>query len=425
MPGRDAKPRLVPTFAALGFAGYPVISFLPEFMGVNGRAITVPFRVLILALAATVLVQIATGQHRGYVGKLTVPLAIFWTLYLLSMLRDVFLDPVRLSLPGQEYFYYGFGTSLLPMLAFFVLQSKHATLRSLKFTLVLMTVGCILGVGNNIDRLGQTAFRFDANPSLNTISFGHLGASVAGLSLMLVLQGQRSVFPRWILIVLGTSGLLTVALAGSRGPVIALAVMLGVTFLACVRRGRGLQVVLFVSVLALTIPRILEEPTRLTNTLVTRLSAIGEDNSSNVRTKLWQDAWDQFIDNPLGGGGLEVRHALTYPHNVVLESLMATGFVGGLSFLVMIAMGLIYARRLIVTESPFGWLGLLLIQRVVAGMFSGALYASSDLWYLLASVAAAHYVARNAPSPDSPGYDHNEQDRANYRNSDGIDSQNV
>ena len=65
-----------------------------------------------------------------------------------------------------------------------------------------------------------------------------------------------------------------------------------------------------------------------------RFSEISNDNSSVERFDQLRGGYNQFITNPLFGDFLEERVSKEYPHNLILESFMATGIFGGSLFLV-------------------------------------------------------------------------------------------
>lgn len=386
------EPWLVAVFTCLGLAGYSVVSHLPEFLNISSRAVTVPLRALILGLALIVMLMAAQGRLDYRLGHFAIPLLVFWGLYLLRMLADGYLNPVRLRLPPAEYLLYGLGTSLLPMLAFGVLQDRRTIAKSIRLTLAVLAFGCLIGILNNLSEL-RTGARFDGNEIFNTISFGHLGTSVAGVSILLLVQGNRPYpLPRWALIAFIPLGLLTLLVAGSRGPLVALAAMLLAIALAGFKRGRGIQVLVLLFALVSTVPRMMNEPTSVGGTLVERLANVTTDQSTSIRKELWRHSWEQFLDNPILGSSLEERYELIYPHNLVLEAFMSTGLLGGIAFLILLLGGLFRAKQLILSRSHYGWLGLLFVQYSVGGMFSGSLYGSSTFWYLLAAVGASKYA---------------------------------
>src|SRR5205807_9266535 len=77
-----------------------------------------------------------------------------------------------------------------------------------------------------------------------------------------------------------------------------------------------------------------------------------------------------------------------YPHNVVVESFMATGVFGGIAFTLLLSATCFQAWRLLIYNPARAWLGVLFFHALVASLFSGALYLSYQLWYLIGAVVA-------------------------------------
>jgi O-antigen ligase len=109
------------------------------------------------------------------------------------------------------------------------------------------------------------------------------------------------------------------------------------------------------------------------------------ESGKESRLDLWQSAWEDFLDHPLTGRAMEGRYDI-YPHNLLIESFMATGMFGGGAFLWALLLGLRAAFRLIGRSSEYGWIGFLFIQMTVYGCFSGSLWSLSGFWYMLAAV---------------------------------------
>ncbi|MBM4258951.1 MAG: hypothetical protein FJ147_24005 [Deltaproteobacteria bacterium] len=123
------------------------------------------------------------------------------------------------------------------------------------------------------------------------------------------------------------------------------------------------------------------------------------ESGKESRLDLWQSAWEDFLDHPLAGRAMEGRYDI-YPHNLLVESFMATGMFGGGAFLWLLLLGLRAALRLIWRSHEHGWIGLLFIQMTVYGCFSGSLWSLSGFWYMLAAVLVyGHGACIAGPAP--------------------------
>ena len=154
-------------------------------------------------------------------------------------------------------------------------------------------------------------------------------------------------------------------------------------------RGHKLRVLLLVGILACSLPFGFAAIKEMGSNIDQRVSGTFDEmeDRSESRFDLWQGAWEDFVENPLTGRAFDGRYG-TYPHNLLLESFMATGIVGGLSFLWILLNGVQAAWQLIRHSTEHAWLGFLFFQMTVYAMFSGALWSHFGFWYILAAVLA-------------------------------------
>jgi hypothetical protein len=139
--------------------------------------------------------------------------------------------------------------------------------------------------------------------------------------------------------------------------------------------------------------------------LVDRLENIAIADSSNLsdteRLGLWAGAWEQFIEHPILGSGLEEKTFRFYPHNMVLESLMATGVLGGALFIGIFLNGLIAALRSMRWPGA-GWIGLILVAQTANAVYTGSVWGSQVYWhFLIATLALAAVMRVNTVSDAS------------------------
>lgn len=107
------------------------------------------------------------------------------------------------------------------------------------------------------------------------------------------------------------------------------------------------------------------------------------DKSTAMRLLAWKGALNQFLDSPIWGSAIEERVTRQYPHNLILESFMAVGTVGGVLFTFM------YLRLAIVVffnfvKSNFSIVPMLCLLYFVLSLFSGSLYGGTGFWAVVA-----------------------------------------
>jgi O-antigen ligase len=122
------------------------------------------------------------------------------------------------------------------------------------------------------------------------------------------------------------------------------------------------------------------------------------DASTDSRIEMYSDCWNQFLSSPLWGSGIVEKNTGFYPHNVLLESFMSTGLIGGLIFIVL-SLFLIQKSIFLLKNYALGWSGLLAIQYYIASLFSGSLFGSSNMWLSMVFVfsACAFYSNQRRP----------------------------
>ncbi len=138
--------------------------------------------------------------------------------------------------------------------------------------------------------------------------------------------------------------------------------------------------------------------------MINRLSAtIESDRVTTGRVDIWRLCWEMIQHRPVFGHG-EIRlfnysdFEVTQPHNFVLQSLLAWGFVGAGLFFVLLGE---LALRLLLSARTAPWqawpvlFGTLTI--VAYGQISGALYHAFPLLFATILVAASAAIVKPRP----------------------------
>lgn len=394
------------TFALL-FCGYPLVSFLPEFLALPDRAASIGFRALCLSLCL-LLIFLGRAQLRQQRAGFLVILG-FWGVYLMRIIYDYQFARIPGPLEFNEFLAYTYGISFSGMLAMFVVRD-WSKLRHAPFICIgLCGATCLLAIrfGVDISQI-ESVGRLTANERLNPITLGHtattlivssmwylfhrsqnvVGEEINALSLQQA--GFTSLFSRLLkiariplAIAVIVVGLYALGLSASRSPSIALAFCLGL--LAIWLRGRLVYLaVLSVAAMVLFIQLGLWSSIFSLGADVDRLSSFGlkDEDYGGGRADLYAEAWDKFTSAPLFGSSLFLQNG-SYPHNLFLEALMATGILGGICLLLIFFRSF---RNLVVLAKGnhlVFWLLLLGMQALTGTMTSGAIYYDPMIWTML------------------------------------------
>lgn len=375
--------------------GYPLIAFwLPIVGEVGNRILSIMMRAFLAGLSLYVLWTIGIKKRHIRTGWYLKLFLAFWALYTLRMLLDVVYIPKNLGRPGYEYFLFGLGGALLPALALHVKFER----RSLDQVYVWMIVGAALACIGNILALREVIASGDwtriEHETLNPISLGHLGTSLVILSSygivrpdVLDSRRRRVVLPLFFML-----GLVCVGLGTSRGPVLALVCALCVLILIHAEHRREknrqlLKVFLLIIGTGLAASWYFSE---LVDAFIVRFQEAQQltGYSTVVRLDMWERAWMQFVDNPILGDALVERERVQYPHNVIVESFMATGILGGVIFLMLLLHGSLSAFKLVRRRPEIAWVALLAIQYMVGAMFSGSVWGNGAMWGMMTATVA-------------------------------------
>jgi O-antigen ligase len=394
LAARPAK-LLLALLYALTLVGFPLASTLPIVLGVGSQAVTVPFRLLVVALTAGALYFCLLRRARLVAGATVLLSLALW----LMLLGRVFLDTVFDPLPGEpgmpvsQYLLLSIGAGFLPALAFLEVPTTATLDVARRVTEVLgaIALAALLYLGLRGAFEGRIFSRLSTE-ILNPISVGHLGASVFLVTLAgLATSRGLAKLLRMLLIVLS---LVVVVASVSRGPIVA-ALLLAIVHVLLGQLRRGLSmgglllrigtiagaVVLFAAAIVFI------EST--TNAQITsRFYGGFGDASSQERMLLFRGAWQQFSEQPLTGHAYVELGLMTYPHNLLLETMMATGVIG-LAVLLLVLLGATLAGgRVLLADARTAWPALLLLQYLIALMFSGSILLDGRFWAMLFAVLA-------------------------------------
>jgi hypothetical protein len=385
------------TLYALTVAGYPLIATLPIVLGLPSRTVSIPYRAGYFALALFVLAQ-NIRRNRVYFGPAWLPLGLFWLLYTFRLASDLVFFPITVKLPPLEYFAWAFGSCVVPMLAFFSRPDDRTLELAVKTSAIAASLACLLALYSSyLALLSGMSDTFATGrlgtETLPTIEFGYLGAVTILLAAWGIFR-WRATLVRFFLVIAIVIALFMVGAAASRGPILALGII-DVGSLEMRMRGKSLRSVtgatiltLFAAVLLLGGLTLLEQEFGFRGaTRLSSVESIQSEQSGEEHLRLAAGAWSDFLDHPVLGSAVDEQRSHDYPHNVLIESFMATGTVGGLAFSAVLLAGLAAALRLL-DDQTGGWVALVYLLLLFAALTSGALYLAGGMWCFGCAVTA-------------------------------------
>jgi O-antigen ligase len=353
---------------AVAVFGYPLVGNLVSILGIDSRVLSIPFRLLVIAISLWLLLVC----RRMRLTKARIAMLLIWLAYTLRLAYDM----VVARIDGADYALQFFLAScVLPALAVFT-ADEFQQHRFARFAFLLIVAGCAATLlGSLLGRFGESDLTTTtgrlSTVALNPVSLGHLAVSgvIIGMTSWATARGAA----RAGLIVGMILATACLVMTGSKGPALALIVCAAVWAASRGAFGRflllGLPVLGFVAFAP-------------ASPLAARLAGLGEDVSTLDRLLILRDSIEQGLDSPLYGSAFVELNSGLYPHNLFLDAILAFGFPLAIVFAVLVGIATIRALRCLRNGQEL--LGLLFFQSLIGGMLSGAIFAATGFWCLLA-----------------------------------------
>ncbi len=368
--------------------GYPLISIIPIVQQTDSRPISIVYRIFFLVLVL-LFAYLNLINPKGFItnnNSFLKLILIMWFFYLLRFLHDWATKPELLRLPAEEYLFSILGISVIPFFSFFYLPS----LKTLQKTLVTVCYASVL----TVLLLLITALKFDAtfdeterlgSATLNPISFGHLAVSTCILLLTFLIFKRKNFFEKIFFTLFLIICSLVVILANSRGPLLAFAATLPFFTIYILKGKKKAKYIFAILILLISLVCVYF-------VFNTDLSKIGKlnmrfnlsDESAKLRAVAFQNAFYEFLDNPVAGNAFVETESEFYPHNIILECLMSTGIIGGTVLFLLLKKTFKNIGLLLKGHYSGKCIALLTIQFFISDMFSGSVYAGNpNFWYFM------------------------------------------
>lgn len=371
------------------FVGYPLVTTL--FMGfINSSAnstseITIPFRMFSLLISTfTLLLNVRTSN------KLPLHLKVFIFFWLLLLVRIYFDLEIQTDyhIP-QPYktrvWLFAVAICFIPMLS--VIKSINVINYNICIKYIYIVSSIILIISFFTSMKGTSSYdRIDANKALDSISFGLIGITTSILSIYyLSSKSNHSRINKIIYFFTLILGLYIALRTGSRGPILALLIVLIFWFSFKSKRNSksiiNLTTILFILFISFNfIIYVISFISPITSKRI--IDGInGDDLSISYR----QDSYLWFIQNikqsPIYGSHfarLENGEYPGYAHNIFLDILLGFGILGLILF-ISVSFKSIKNTIKSIRENNNEWIGLLFILYFILSLSSGAYYANPIL----------------------------------------------
>lgn len=396
-------------FYGVGLFGMHIALLIAVFFYIPSRFATIPFRGLVLAISIWAIIFAVAKGFSFYKGKLWWALGVFWAFYALA----IFMEPsFTLQQSRMDYSLYAFGICAIPSLGF-LMATTRSNIRSGMIWLyaaafVAGVMSLILYGGGSLHGMGRAkSGEFIGDfAALSPLLISYTGSVVVllGVYWILVKESLPSIWLRYLIAgCMLPPGAYLMALGASRGPVLAVLLVIIVFILSRFRKlsdifilglgllfllGGGFLMLFFADATGSALVKRLESLLHIQETL--QLGGTGV-----ARIGIYQLAFQQFLENPILGSGLYLRAVSSYPHNFILEAYMTTGVFGGTAFLIYFCTCCFRAIKIIRYFQAYSWVSLFFLHYAVYVQLSSGIITNHYFWYSSAMVIAVYeFVTR-------------------------------
>jgi O-antigen ligase len=382
-------------YISFSLFGYSLAAPLSEiiFPNVEFSPLTILYRILVIGGAFVFIFQLLFIQKKTFIneqGKHIFLLFIFfWIIYTTRLVYDAMFQSYLLDENTiSSYFTIGYLFVFIPVLSLSRSYNEVDLEYLFQMSLYILFIGVLLTLivsGFQILNGNWQGGQRISLERLNPISLGRYSAVLFFLAFGLMqIKNKNKIFMIFSMFI-GLSGVL---LSGSRGALVATLFVLLINFLL----QANFKKLLFLSVL---LPVCAITGLFLLSILMPDMDVVGNylamggktDQSAQTRYQLYAGAFEQFSNNPIVGDLIVEREFKFYPHNQVLEILMATGIFGFSVFSILNTLVFYKLKCLIKKyknkDETIRILMSLYVFYLIGGLFSGSINGAHEYWYIV------------------------------------------
>lgn len=386
--------KLVYFIAFFSNAGYyaGLALFLSFWSAENSRYFTVPIRLVLFLVMLYLIKKRYNNLSKNYYRDLFILFIFFWIFYFAKVLICEYY--FNLNMNWIYYIMYSLSYVILP---FFMFASIPFEKYKKTILDAFISSGFVMGITCSYlyqsilsDKLGRISSIQYENPDfeyLSPLALSYSGALTMTLCIHKLIYSS-SIKEKIYLISTIVVSFIMFLLGASRGSVIVLVLCL--LFISLYNRANQSFKLIALGIIftPIVIWGVQESGSSVFERTFSIQEDIAEKNTSAARLHLWQDALDEFINNPVFGGRIEVGEI--YPHNFIIEILMATGAIGFFLIFPILISGIFLCHKLVIKKTENIWVLFMLMQGIVFSLLSGALYFAIMLFLSLGIIYSAY-----------------------------------
>jgi hypothetical protein len=380
---------------------FPINQGIVVLLKLNGSTTFNTFiRAFVLIISLYLIYKSASLKNPLKLSNGSVCLILFYALYVIRVIFDLEFAGVEID-EKSNFLVYSFtiGATFIPLLAV-ALNAKFVDFNRLfvlmYYSLLISNIFILLNVLKDGFSLDLFLVRNVVTPEgqdeniLNPITVGMYGELLALSSLVtLIFIDSPPVNKKILLCICFILGTLTMLLGASRGPIVSfLLICIYLSFIFILRQKSALNLTFSFAIVFLIIVGLILYVSGLSESdffILERLNSFAE-NGDEVRVALFNGAWSQFLRSPIIGDRIVERVYKFYPHNLLIEVLMATGLIGFSLFFSAIITPLLNLKKLINVRNHKFLFYIIFIVFFMISSTSGSLVFSSDFFVYLSFI---------------------------------------
>lgn len=393
-------------FVLLCFA-YPISAVSSLIIGIPSTIVNIGYRAFVLFIAFYVIL-VSGSFYRPFISKGAIPLLFFLFFYFCRIIWDTLLLQINTFHTLIEIYSFYLGGIFFPVLAI-ILAFKYINPQKVYFQILVVLVLTnslmlfyFLFQKGFVISAEMFLFRADIKGAdeevsiLNPISFGLYGGYLmltCSWTLLMIKNNFSKIVVKlfYLLLILG---LINLILSASRGPfiftLIAFFFMLYVHFSKVKFSVKYSFKLLSISLILVVFFFVLFQyfnKEGIDFAVFDRLFSTVENVQSGEkeeRNYFFTEAINMFLDSPVIGNQFVLKSTGGFPHNMILEVLMATGLIGFLLYFLTILKLVINISVLKKYSQYYSLIIGLFVLSIGMSFTSGNLYQNIDVFNLIA-----------------------------------------
>lgn len=361
------------------FSGFYAVLAVILYFGLKStsRVITLPIRLLCALLMAFIIVKILKSIKLNIEKKIIYLLFIcYWIIYFIKVLYHYNCEFQSIRL-WTEYVFYAIIFCILPFLTYSLIdfkKHKKHILNSLIFSGFLLGLVSIVLYRDillsGVSRISLAKYSDFEEETISPLALSYTGCLTIALTFFqLVFKKNKATWYKIYLLITLVLSAIIFYLGASRGSVVALVFSFFLFFIFNLNKSR----IKFFVLSLLAIPVLIWGAVKSGSSIFQRTLETSRTGEDSGRSLMWKQALEEFSNFPFLGRRIEID---IYPHNFIIESLMATGILGTSFLILLLLFSFIRMKKLVKLDVEFIWVYIVLIQGIVQHSFSGALYTA-------------------------------------------------